>query len=141
MSLGSDNSEVNWIVCEQGDRWYRAVCRFAPDVVVAPSRLRVERISREAAKQVVPRAKAARGASIVCWELPLVWSEFSARLEWIATIRCDASDVLQVAWLPATAASEQLLYAQEAGIGLFLEGPESLQRAGEMVARRLSPLG
>lgn len=135
------NRELNWIICEQGDRWYRAVCRFAPDFVAVPSRLRVERIPREAAKQIVARAKAAQGTSIVCWELPLVWTEYSSRLEGIATIRCEATDVLQIAWLPATAASELFLYAQEAGIGLFLNGPESLQSAGEMVARHLSPLG
>lgn len=134
--------DLIWMVCEGGDRWYAAVCRFAPELVVGEHRWRVERFGADAAALAAAANRHGGGAVVVVWELPIIDPvEFLNRLDWIVTLRSESKHVFQMAWLPSTAAPEHFLAAREAGIAIFLESTESLQRLREIVARPLSPLG
>ena len=57
MSEVSLRRNVVWIVCEDGDRWYRAVCRFVPPLLGSEDRLRISRWGTEPTKAVMARIK------------------------------------------------------------------------------------
>ena len=142
MNGQSARRDLIWMVCEEGDRWYAAICRFAPELVGGEHRLRVERFGADAAALAAAANRHVGGPGIVLWELPIINPvEFLNRLDWIVTLRSESKHVFQMAWLPSTAPPELFLAAREAGIAFFLESTESLQRLREIVAQQLSPLG
>ncbi len=127
MSETVASDAVTWIVIEQGDRWYRAICRFAPAVREPITALRVQRVPFDRPTSVLSRVKSVPGAVFVVWEVALNGTDVETCLEVIATIRSELPLAKQSAWLPATASPDLRLAAQEAGITFFLDGLESLE--------------
>lgn len=132
----------SWVVCERGDRWYRAVCRFLPSESSEPSEpKRIERVPYDAAHLVASIAKAKQGNVIVVWEIFADNAEEMARLDLIAALRADGLRSIQLAWMPANASVNARLAAQEAGVHFLLDDLASLQKIARMWSGTLSPLG
>ncbi|MGV3482947.1 MAG: hypothetical protein ACO1RT_00870 [Planctomycetaceae bacterium] len=142
MSERSGKRELVWMICEAGDRWYAAVCRFAPERMDREQRLRVERFGPDSAALVAAATRHATVPVVVLWELPVGEpAELVSRLDGIVAVRSEVKHAFQMASLPTTATPEHFLAAREAGIAVFLQSPESLQQLREIVAQQLSPLG
>ena len=144
MTIAVTTRVNRWLVCETEDRWYRAVCRYIPEIIRNDTILRIERVSIEASQTISSRGRMANEHVVVLWELPDVLgrpADFLTRLELISSIRLESPNVLQVASSPSPAMVEAALSAQEAGIAFFLRGLWSLPNVGKAVTRHFSPLG
>ena len=144
MTTAATTRVNRWLVCETEDRWYRAVCRYIPEIIGNDTILRIERIRVEVSQTILARVRMPNDHVVVLWELPDVLgrpADFSARLELISSIRLESPNVLQVASLPSSAMVEAALSAQEAGIAFFLPGLWSLPSVGKAATRHFSPLG
>lgn len=159
MSQADTRRELTWFVVESQDRWYRAVCRFSPALSGRRESVRIVRVVPASLASFVSRVKGARGNTIIVWALasePYSVSDvrdtsdefgkrqgpsWSESLDFIASIRSESPQALQVAALGPKAAAEVVLAAREAGIAVFLESIESLPRLEKPMQRHFDPLG
>ncbi len=135
--LSSNPRLVTWLICEAGDRWYRGICRFAPQLFDATVRWRLERLAPDGAATVLTRAKVLPRDLIILWEISTVPALQSVCLDTMASIRSEAPATLQLVWLPSTAPPSLVLASQEAGAVLVLADLWSLPRLGKLFASHL----
>jgi hypothetical protein len=131
----------SWIICEKGDRWYRAVCRFLPSTQRESGRWGIDRVPYESAHRVASVAKAKQENTIVIWEVFADNAEEMARLDLIASLRADWFQSLQLAWLPSNCPMDARLAAQEAGVHFLLDELASMQKLIGILSGTVSPLG
>jgi len=117
----------SWVVCERGERWYRAVCRFASSDRKENSHFHVDRAPFESPGYVTTVTRARRGNVIVIWEIHADLESDATKLDTIAMIRADWPRATQLGWLPASCSGLERLAVQEAGIQVLLSDLASLQ--------------
>ena len=118
------NQSPIWVICERGDRWYEALCRFAPTA-------RIERVPSSSSASVQAIVNLRSGRVKLLWELSENVNECLATLERVSQLRIDRPAMLQLAWMPSTSAPELAMIAREAGVGLLLSDLAQLQRIVE----------
>lgn len=132
--------EFSWYVVENGDRWYRAVCRFAPNMFGNPTVSRIVRIQPSHASSLVARMKGVSGHVMVLWTISAGKTTFDSieLLDLISTIRTEAPSVYQVAAASPGLMTDWFLAAQEAGVASFLESIEMLPSLETHIRRRMA---
>jgi hypothetical protein len=138
-----DRPELSWFLVETGDRWYRAVCRFAPSMLRNQTVSRIIRIQPPHASGLVSRVKGINGLGIVLWTISdgNKASDAIEILDWISMLRTEAPAVYQVAATSPSVKADWFLAAQEAGIGSFLESTERLPSLETRIQRRMDAFG
>jgi len=134
------------VICERGDRWYRAVCRFLPiaqreSTQRENGRLSIDRVPYDSAHRVASITKAKQGNVIAVWEIFADNAEEIARLDLIAALRADWLQSIQLAWLPTNCPVNARLAVQEAGAPFLLDDLASLQKIARALSVTISPLG
>jgi len=115
-------------LCERGDRWYRAVCRFADVRPTTRSRITIRRFPTDKPMALVHAATALSSNLVAIWELPDLVAHCLPLLDAIATLRSQRPDAIQFAHIPDHLMPSLSLPILELGVTMPLRDPSELQK-------------